>query len=205
MKGEIISKIKYNELKFKRKFCLKRFDEKTIKSILSKEDNYIVRDIGELKNYVIEALFDNKSNKNLHLGIVPNETIMRIKKNITDIKSDKINTLFKENIEYALVINQKEIRHMKKDSLSVDDVIAFTCLLDEIIVNFDTVRYTLYNDNQNALRFRKKITGNTIIVLEVISNKNHTVRTHTIFYDISEFKNKKKETYSQCLMNYKIP
>lgn len=124
----------------------------------------------------------------MHLGIIPSKTINRIKNELTDIKKEKIEKLFESGLNYALVISQKEIRHMKKDSLTVQDVINFVCSLDDIIVNFDKVRYTLYNNCQNALRFRKTITGGTIIALEVISNKKHTIRTHTLFYDIKEFK-----------------
>lgn len=124
--------------------CLEDFDEKTIKSILAKEGNCVVRNKCELVNLVIEALSDVSSNKNLHLGIIPSKTINRIKNEITDIKKEKIEGLFKEGMSYALTISQKEIRHIKKESLMVQDVINFVCSLDDIIVNFDKVRYTLY-------------------------------------------------------------
>ena len=67
--------------------------------------------------------------------------------------------------------------------------------LDELISNFDTVRYTVYNNSQNALRFKKKMQDGTHIALEVISNKNHTLRTHTLFLEQADFENKKRNIF----------
>ena len=127
----------------------------------------------------------------MYLGIIPNETIKRIKTEIKNIKKNKINQLFKSEINYALVINQEEIRHMKKDSLTKKDIISFINIIDYLVVKFDTVSYSLYG-NQNALRFKKRINENTYIALEVISNKYHTLRTQTLFLDKIDFEKRKK-------------
>ena len=47
-----------------------------------------------LKKYVLEALNDKKSNKYIYLGVIPKETIVRIKNEVTDIKQNKINSYF---------------------------------------------------------------------------------------------------------------
>jgi hypothetical protein len=168
------------------------FDKKTAYDITRGENNVIVTTKEEVKEYVVEALKDTNSNKTLHIGVIPNETIIRIKNEITDIKQEKINSIIKENTQYDLAINQKEIRHLKKESLSENDVVEFIDTLDELIVNFDTVRYTVYNNNQSALRFKKKMSDGTHIALEVISNKKNTLRTHTLFLDQFNFENKKR-------------
>lgn len=170
---------------------LKSYTSEEATSILRKENNVIVNNKQELADYVIEALNNPNSNKNLHLGIIPSETIQRIKNEIQNIKTENINTLFRDDINYALAVNQSEIRHMKKDSLTQQDIVNFIDSVDELIAQFDTVSYTLYN-NQNALRFKKAMNDGTHIALEVISNKNHTLRTHTLFLDQVDFENKKR-------------
>ena len=174
---------------------LLKFDNRTKTSILLKENNVIIDNKIQLKKYVIEAFFNNSTNKNLHLGIIPNEIIDRIKKEVTDINENKIKHLFKEDINYALVINQDEIRHLKKDCLNIEDVIDLVNNLDDLIINFDTVRYTVYNNNQNALRINKKMNDGTHIALEIISNKNHMLRTHTIFLKRIDFEYKKRNIF----------
>ena len=136
----------------------------------------------------MEAFSDVMSNKNLHLGIIPNEIIIRIKNEITYIKKEKISELFKDDMNYALTISQREIKHIKKESLTIDDVIQYITTLSDLIVNFDTVRYTLYNNSQNGLRFRKKMNDGVHIVLEIISNKKHT-----LFLESVDFQNKKRK------------
>ena len=170
-------------------------DKEIEKRILLKENNIIVPDKYTLKELTTKALLCPLEIKNLHLGIIPGGVITRIKNEITDIKREKINELFKDDIKYALTINQEIIRHIKKDSLTTDDIINFITTLEDLITNFDTVRYTLYNNSQNALRFRKNMNNSTYVTLIVISNKNHTFRVHTIFLDKIDFQNKKRNIF----------
>lgn len=171
---------------------LLQFDYETACSILCRKNNVIVRSKEELKDLVLEALKDNTVHKNIYLGIIPKKVIREIKNRITDISKERLSKLFKNDISYSLFVNQEEIRHLKKESLSVNDVVDFILTLSDLICNFDSVRFTIYNNEQNALRFKKKMKDGTHIALEVISNKYHTFRTHTLFLDKIDFKNKKR-------------
>ena len=168
------------------------YDEKTRYDIIRGVNNVIINSKDELKYYIFEALIDNKSNKNIHLGIIPNQVILKVKKDITDIKKEKIDVILDENINYDLIIKQKEIRHLKKESLSLNDINNLIMHLDKIVCAYDTVRYCKYNNNQHALRFQKRMFKIKYIGLEIISNKKRTFRTLTIFFDKKDFINKKR-------------
>lgn len=176
-------------MKTKIKLQLLLFNKNTKKRILAKKNNIIVTNKEDLKIEIMESLNSNE-NKMIYLGIIPLGAINNIKNSITDIKKEKINTLFEDNVHYSLSIAQSEIRHIKKESISLIELISYIENIQDIILNFDEVRYTIYNNNQNALRFSKKIDNNTYIVLEVISNKLHNFRTHTIFIIKQDYKKK---------------
>ena len=132
------------------------FKESEKERILRTNKNIVIDNNKDLKAYVLEALNNKKSNKYIYLGVIPKETIIRIKKEVTDIKQNKIDLVLEENKRYDLVISQEEIRHLNKESLEEKDIVDFINNISNIIINFDNVRYTTYNKNQNALRFKKK-------------------------------------------------
>ena len=136
----------------------------------------------------------------MYLEVIPNETIQRIKNEVTDIKQNKINEFLVDGKNYDLAINQEEIRRLYKESLNENDVVEFIDSLDELISNFDTVRYTKYKNNQNALRLKKEMHDGTHIALEVISKQKGTFRTQTLFLEKADFIAKKKGTFLQHLM-----
>lgn len=174
------------------------FTEEQTRSILRGKNNIIINSKQELIYYVLEAFSDKNSNKNLYLGVIPDTVILKIIKKITDINHIKRKNLFNMNKKYQLVVNQEEIRHMKKESLKETDVVNFILHLDEIITNFDTVRYCIYNNNQNALRFKKKYDDKTYIALDIISNQKGILRTHTLFIEKKDFIAQKKKCFSNA-------
>lgn len=169
------------------------FNEEEKEKILRTNKNIIIDNNNEnLKKYVLEALNDKKSNKYIYLGVIPKETIVRIKSEVTDIKQNKINLVLDEDKRYDLVISQEEIRHLKKESLEESDIVDFVHNISNIIINFDNVRYNKYNKSQNALRFKKRIHNGTYIALEIISNQKGTFRTQTLFLEKVDFIAKKR-------------
>ena len=169
------------------------FNEEEKEKILRTNKNVIIDNNNEnLKKYVLEALNDKKSNKYIYLGVIPKETIVRIKSEVTDIKQNKINLVLDEDKRYDLVISQEEIRHLKKESLEESDIVDFVHNISNIIINFDNVRYNKYNKSQNALRFKKRIHNGTYIALEIISNQKGTFRTQTLFLEKVDFIAKKR-------------
>ena len=169
---------------------LNSFDEEQSKSILRGKNNIIIKSKEELIYYVFESFRNKNSNKNLYLGVIPDAVILKIVKGVTDINHLKRKNLFNMNKKYQLTVNQEEIRHMKKDSLREIDIVNFILYLDDIVTNFDTVRYCIYNNNQKALRFKKKY-DSTYITLTIISNKYHTLRTQTLFISKEDLKIKR--------------
>lgn len=167
------------------------FNPKEKEAILRGKNNVIINSEDELIKYIKETFSDNLSRKNLYLGVIPEWVISKILCEISDISNERKNEIFNQKKKYDLVINQEEIRHLKKDSISLYDIISFINNLKEIICNFDTVRYTLYNKNQNCLRFKKTLFGCTIVSVEIVSNQKGTLRTQTIFFDKNDYKKKK--------------
>ena len=124
---------------------------------------------------------------NFCLGIIPHKVIKRIKEETRNVKYRKIIELLSKSDKYTLTIGQSEIKHMKKDSLKEEDVLEFIKKIDPIITEFDEVSYSIYNNNQNALRFKKKINGITYITVAIISNQYHTFRIQTIYMEKKDF------------------
>lgn len=130
------------------------------KEILGDKNSIIIRTPEELEKYTIEALDNSNSKKYLHLGLIPVETIKNIRSKITDIKKEKVNEVLNESLKYDLTINQEEIRHLRKASLNIQDIISFVQIIDRVIVEFDSVRYAVYRKEQHVLRFK----NNSIII-----------------------------------------
>lgn len=159
------------------------------KNIIKKISNSIIVENKEiLKKLVIESFEDLTLKKDIYIGIIPKEVINSIKTRIKQIKKKDIEKILNENIEYALKINQDEIRHInKKETITMEDVIRFVCSLDDVILNFDNVSYGKYN-NQNALRFEKNMEDGNHISFNVISNQKNTIRIQTLFLDKKDYK-----------------
>ena len=109
-------------MKTKIKLQLLLFNKNTKQRILAKKNNIIVTNKEDLKIEIMESLNSNE-NKMIYLGIIPLGAINNIKNSITDIKKEKINTLFEDNVHYSLSIAQSEIRHIKKESISLIELI----------------------------------------------------------------------------------
>ena len=179
------------------------YDEKKVKEISQDQNSIFINSTEKLIKLINEALDNPKSIKKLRLGVIPKNIIKRIKNEILDIKKDKINTIIKNSIDYDLTINEASIRHIKKESLSNKDVINFILLLDKLICDFDTIRYSIYSRNQHALRLKKETSCGTYIAVLIISNGKRSIRIQTIFLDKKDCF-KKKETFLHRLM-IKIP
>lgn len=81
------------------------------KNIIKKISNSIIVENKEiLKKLVIESFEDLTLKKDIYIGIIPKEVINSIKTRIKQIKKKDIEKILNENIEYALKINQDEIR-----------------------------------------------------------------------------------------------
>lgn len=79
------------------------FNEEEKEKILRTNKNVIIDSNNEnLKKYVLEALNDKKSNKYIYLGVIPKETIVRIKNEVTDIKQNKINLVLEITTAYMI-------------------------------------------------------------------------------------------------------
>ena len=170
---------------------LNKFDSKILYDIERGKNNIVINNIRYLIKYTISAFDDDKANNNLHLGVIPKRVILKIQNEITDVKKNKINNIIIGGKNYDLVINQREIRHLRKNNMTIDDVICLIKIIVLIVTSFDAVRYTLYKNSQNALRFSKKIEGDNFFLLLVVSNKKSMLRIHTIFLDKNNFKKRR--------------
>ena len=172
---------------------LYKFSERRKKTISKLENAVIATNSTQMKKYVLEAFENPNSKKDIYIGILPTETIYKIKSDLTQIKKENVNNIFKDNIEYAVKINQDEIRHInKKETINIEDVLNFLNSLDEVLTKFDLVSYSKYNKKQNALRFEKDMSDGNHIAFTVVSNQKQTLRIQTLFWDKEDYKNKKR-------------
>ena len=90
---------------------------------LKTRNNIVVTTKKELWKKVFESFNDKSSKEEIHLGMISKRTIERIRKEVTGIKKNEIHELFDDNKEYDLSITQDAIRHIKKSSMSIDNVL----------------------------------------------------------------------------------
>lgn len=172
-------------LKTKENFKLQKIDTLTRRYVLARK-NIIVETKEELENLIMKT-FDSNKNINICLGVIPYNLIKQIEEKTKNVKCNKIIELLEKSDKYTLTVSQNEINHMKKDSLTEEDILNFIKRIDIIITEFDEVSYSIYNNTQNALRFKKKINGITFIAVIVISNQYHTFRVQTIYIEKNDF------------------
>lgn len=184
IEGNEVRSIKNRGKNSQIKNSLNNYSDKRIKSTTSNKNAIIVKNEEDLKFLIKQSFEDTDSQKILHIGILPSETISKIKNEITQIKKENINDILKDDIEYSIAINQNEIRHLTdKAGMTINKAIDFVLELDKLLTNFDSVSYHTYNKNQNALRFKKKIKNDTVIAFDVISNTKRTIRIQSIFFE----------------------
>jgi hypothetical protein len=124
--------------------------------------NVIVDTYTQLIELIDDALCDTKSQKHLHLGVVPFNVINRINNEIINIPRELRSKLFKENKECSLEISQDSIRHLRdeKSSLKREDIIDFIKALPNIVTEFDSVKFSYFGkelSRKPGIRFEKKL------------------------------------------------
>lgn len=162
--------------------------------LASNPNNVIIENEEQIREYVEEAFADSQSKKSLYFGMVPIEVMDNIRADISNISDEKRSKIFKDGREYSIEIGQEDIRHIKKKSMSIDDVVEYVTKLPEIILQYDTVHYSEYKQGSNilnALRFKRRLEDGTYIALEVASRKRNSFETHNIFIDSSDYKKRK--------------
>jgi len=163
---------------------------------LKTRNNIVVTTKKELRKKVFESFNDKSSKEEIHLGMISKKTIERIRKEVTGIKKNEIHELFDDNKEYDLSITQDAIRHIKKSSMSIDNVLDIIEKIDEIVVLFDKVQRTIYekgNQKNNALRFKKEFDDGSYYTLILLCKKKSSLRVQTVFMGKKDFINKKKK------------
>ena len=162
------------------KFSVSRKEE-----ILQRKNNVICKDSEDLEEIIRRSFNQRNENQNIYIGILPQECINKITQTLSNIKKDKIKDVINCDNEYALIIRQSDIRHIKKDDMTIDDCVDYILTTPEVVKDFDVVSFCRCQE-KNALRFKKNINGNTHIVLLIVSNKKMIT--------------KKKKSYLQTLL-----
>lgn len=136
-----------------------------------------------------EAFNNLNSNKSLYLGQISEEKMNKLRNDIQSISEEKRNTILKKGT-YSLEIGQEDIRHCKKESMSIGKLIDYITNLPKLVMEYDSVHYNIYSasgNEYNALRFKKKFRDGEYISLEIVSKKKHLLATHNIFIEKSDF------------------
>ncbi len=174
------------------KFSVSRKEE-----ILQRKNNVICKDSEKLEKIIRRSFNQKDENQNIYIGILPQECINKISQTLSNIRKDKIKDVINCDNEYALIIRQSDIRHIKKDSMTIDDCVNYILIAPEVVKNFDAVSFSKYNE-KNGLRFKKIIKDITYIVFLIVSNKRQTFSIQTIFMSKNDYK--KKKSYLQTLL-----
>ena len=106
------------------KFSVSRKEE-----ILQRKNNVICKDSEELEEIIRRSFNQKDENDNFYIGLLPKYCIENISKTLTNIKKNKINEVINSKIQYALAISQSDIRHIKKDSMTIDDCVDYITIL----------------------------------------------------------------------------
>ena len=175
------------------KFSVSRKEE-----ILQRKNNVICKDSEELEEIIRRSFNQKDENQNIYIGILPQECINKISQTLSNIRKDKIKDVINCDKEYALIIRQSDIRHIKKGSMTIDDCVNYILIAPEVVKNFDAVSFYRCQE-KNALRFKKNINGNTYIVFLIVSNKKMIFTILTTFLEKNDYK-KKKKPYLQTLL-----
>ena len=173
------------------KFSVSRKEE-----ILQRKNNVICKDSEDLEEIIRRSFNQKDENDNFYIGLLPKYCIENISKTLTNIKKNKINEVINPKIHYALAISQSDIRHIKKDSMTIDDCIDYILIAPEVVKNFDVVSFCKCQ-GKNALRFKKTINGITYITLIIISNRHKTFNIRTAFMLKKDFEAKKRNLISK--------
>ena len=174
-------------------FNLEYYPEEIENNIIQNNRHTIIDNINTLNTLIEEALITN-NNRALHLGIINEKIILKIKNKIKNLPKDKEDYL--KEYSYDLVINRSEIRHLKDDKvrLSSIDIYRYVERLPSIIIDFDEVSYS--KQKEEGLRFEKKFSDGTYYCVILVSNKKHTLTVKTIYMKKSDFEAQKKKHIS---------
>lgn len=176
------------ELKIKSCF-FDNYDSNVANLINQSQRNIIVSDKNKLNKFIVQS-FDSNINNALHLGIINQEVIKKLKSKVKNLPLSKKEYIKETN--YDLVINQSEIRHLKdkKVKLTITDICNYINKIQEIILNFDSISYDIQKDE--GLRFKKKIKDEVYIAFIILSNKKRTLKIKTIYMSKFNYEQKKK-------------
>ena len=174
------------------KFSVSRKEE-----ILQRKNNVICKDSEELEEIIRRSFNQKDENQNIYIGILPQECINKISQTLSNIKKDKIKDVINCDNEYALIIRQSDIRHIKKDGMAIDDCVDYILTASEVVKDFDVVSFCRCQE-KNALRFKKNINGNTHIVFLIVSNKKMIFTILTTFLEKNDYKKKRNLISKLC-------
>lgn len=169
---------------------LNDYTEKSANQILQNERHEIIHNEAQL-DYMIDEALNTQKNKALHLGIIDNTTIVKIKEKIKNLPTDRQDYL--QNNDYDLVINQSEIRHLKDDKVKLtnEEIHDYVKKLPSLISECDDVIYSK-NEKDEGLQFKKKFEDGTYYSFDIVSNKKHTLTAKTIFMLKQDYEHKKR-------------
>lgn len=157
--------------------------------------NYTIVESGNQLNVFMEEAFAHpQSKKILALGVIPDSVINRIKSEIQDIKSEKLNDLFVGR-KYILCVSQDSIRHLidSKSRMTVEDTFEYISKLPSLITDFDSVRYVekpVKGMIEKGLRFKKVFSDGEYISVTLLS-KHGFMSLKTMFLNKEQYENKK--------------
>lgn len=174
------------------KFSVSRKEE-----ILQRKNNVICKDSEELEEIIRRSFSQKDENQNIYIEILPQECINKISQTLSNIRKDKIKDVINCDNEYALIIRQSDIRHIKKDGMTINDCVDYILTAPEVVKNFDAVSFYRCQE-KNALRFKKNINENTYIVFLIVSNKKMIFTILTTFLEKNDYKKKRNLISKLC-------
>lgn len=125
----------------------------------------------------------------MHLGIIQKEDVLKIKKDIQNLPKNKEKYI--DYLNYDLVINQSEIRHIKDNKVKItsDDIHNYIKKIFEILLKYDYVSYDIQKDE--GLRFKKEFSEGTFVAFIIVSKKKKTFTVKTIYMIRRDYEKKK--------------
>lgn len=163
-----------------------------MRGLIEQNGNIIIDSPAKLQE-VVDMAFDNPTKKaTAYFGILTTEVLQEIENNIPNLPKGV--NLFQEGRQYSVATTLDNIRHLVDEkNLSRGKVLDYLDRLADTIADFDSVAYSMYEQNgSHGVLCKKRFADGTLISYSLVSNKRKTVKMQTIYLDSKDYQNKKR-------------
>ena len=163
-----------------------------MRNLIEQNGNVIIDSPSKLQE-VVDMAFDQPTKKaTAYFGILTTDVLQEIESSIPNVPQGV--NLFQEGRQYSVATTLDNIRHLVDEKkLSRGEVLDYLDRLADTIADFDSVAYSVYEQNgSHGILCKKRFADGTLISYSLVSNKRKTIKMQTIYLDSKDYQNKKR-------------